>query len=123
MDPQGKPVSKTPVFVWLACQAAIHTGSMLHAVLALGGQVPLTLPMYFGWQALFFLATVILLRLFWRRRRAFSLSANMAMLLWAGLVFWYCGPAPYFFVFSMHLDALQVVGLMNVQFKVLDPHI
>jgi signal transduction histidine kinase len=89
--------------------AAAHSGDMIYALLGILGTVQVTLASFLGARAICFLATVVLVIQFLRHRQAVGLYGKVAMLLWSGMIFWYSGPAPYVFVFSMYLDPLQVL--------------
>jgi signal transduction histidine kinase len=108
MEPRSRDAAKTPVFVVIACLGLVQAMALGHALLGLLGKAAMNLRLFFAWHAAFYALTLLLVLLFRRRMQAFSVQARVAVILWAGLVFWYCLPAPAFFVLSMSLDAWQV---------------
>ena len=108
---------RRPVYQTVAAVALAHAASIVYAGFAISGWVPLTVPVFFAWISAFFGLTLLLVVRFWQRRQAFGITAKAAMLLWAGMIFWFCGPAAVFFALSASLNAKQELWLGVIWFS------
>jgi len=99
---------KRPVFVALAAMLAGVLLASTHAIVAVIGLVGFTWGTFFAWLVVLQGLDWAFMVAFWRRRRAFSLGAKNAMILWSVTSVFYWSAAPAYYFFSMSPDPAQL---------------
>lgn len=97
-----------PVVITIAALGAIVLLASGYCILSLLGRVPMSWPILFGWLAALSASNGILLFLCWKRRGAFSPTAQLTALFWGGIAVWYWLPAPACAFLGMNFDRIQL---------------
>lgn len=104
--------SKTAIYWALASSIITIAITSAYAIAAVFGKVPVTVPIFFTAQVLYFITNSILLYLLWTRRESLSFLLKIFLISWAGVIAWYTLPMATLALLTISFDNLQLTWLM-----------
>lgn len=106
------PQSKVAIYVALAGSLVTIAITTAYAVAAVLGKVPVTVPIFFTAQALYFVTNSILLYLLWTRRESLPFLLKIFLISWAGVIAWYTLPMATLALLTISFNETQLTWLM-----------
>ncbi|MBI3255485.1 MAG: hypothetical protein HYZ63_00775, partial [Candidatus Andersenbacteria bacterium] len=104
--------SKTAIYVALAGSITTIAITSAYAIAGILNKAPVTVPIFFAAQILYFITNSILLYLLWTRRESLPFLLKIFLISWAGVIAWYTLPMATLALLTISFDELQLKWLM-----------